>query len=172
MKVFRFPLILIFLTFSAMATLAQTPTEPPKTDGAPPKEERPNLLAALGLSPEQVQQIRRLNQERKPAMQEAQRRLRISMRDLDMAIYGDSVSDADFDAKLKEHQAAQAEVARLRFEGELAIRKVLTPEQLIRFRDIRRRFAEARENFQKERKMQDRPLRRPLNGQPPPRKPV
>jgi Spy/CpxP family protein refolding chaperone len=171
MKMFRFPLVFILLTLGAMAALAQAPAEPPKTDGAPPKEERPNLLAALGLSPEQVQQIRQMNQERKPAMQEAQRRLRISIRDLDMAIYGDSISDADFDAKLKEHQAAQAEVARLRFEGELAIRKVLTPEQLIHFRDIRRRFAEARENFQKERKMQDTPLHRPLNGQQP-RRPV
>ena len=171
MKMFRFPLVFILLTLGAMTALAQAPAEPPKTDGAPTKEERPNLLAALGLSPEQVQQIRQMNQERKPAMQEAQRRLRISIRDLDMAIYGDSISDADFDAKLKEHQTAQAEVARLRFEGELAIRKVLTPEQLIHFRDIRRRFAEARENFQKERKMQDTPLHRPLNGQPP-RRPV
>src|SRR6185437_14226405 len=44
-------------------------------------------------------------------------------------------------ARLNELQQAQAEVARIRFTNELAIRKILTPEQLGRFRDLRREFA-------------------------------
>jgi Spy/CpxP family protein refolding chaperone len=118
----------------------------------PPGERRPNLLAELGLSPEQVQQIRRMNQERRPALMNAQRRMREANRDLDMAIYGDTVSDAEFAKRLNEFQAAQAELARLRFESELSVRKVLTPDQLVRFREIRRRFAEARKD--------DKPIRR------------
>ena len=138
-----------------------------------PRMQRPNLLAELGLSREQIQQIRRMNQERRPFMQEAQRRMRDANRNLDMAIYGDAVSDAEFQARLKEFHSAQAELARLRFEGELSVRKVLTPEQLIRFRELRRRFAEARKENQQRRRqrrngdtpsMREGPFRRPVNN--------
>jgi Spy/CpxP family protein refolding chaperone len=53
---------------------------------------------------------------------------------------------------LKEFQAAQTHVARLRFESELAIRKVLTPEQLTRFRELRRAFGENRDNLRRGRR--------------------
>ena len=127
-----------------------------------PDGRRPNLLAELGLSPDQIQQIRRANQERRPAMMEAQRRMCEANRNLDIAIYGETISEADFQTRLKEFQAARAELDRLRFEGELFVRKVLTPEQLIRFREIRRRFAEARQND-----MQDRRQLRRGQGPPP-----
>lgn len=129
-----------------------------------PGNRRPNLLSELGLSPDQIQQIRRLNQERKPAMMEAQRRMREANRNLDIAIYGETISDADFQTRLSALHAARAELDRLRFEGELAVRKVLTPEQLIRFREIRRRFAEARQN-----NLQDRRRQRRRSGPPPAR---
>ena len=134
-------------------------------DGPPPgnpehedrrEDRRPNLFAELGLSPDQVQQIRRMNQERRPAMMEAQRRMREANRNIDIAIYGESISDADFQTRLKEFQAARAELDRLRFEGELSVRKVLTPEQLVRFREIRRRFADARQNNRQDRRRQRR----------------
>ncbi len=144
-------------------------------DGPPPQDaaqaerregRRPNLMAELGLSREQIQQIRRMNQARRPAMMAAQRRLREANRNLDMAIYGETVSDAEFQLKLAEFQAAQAEQARLRFEGELSVRQVLTPEQLIRFRDLRRRFAEGQERRRQQRALQpkqgsDQPPKRP-----------
>jgi Spy/CpxP family protein refolding chaperone len=102
-----------------------------------------------------------MNQERRPAMMQAQRRMREANRDLDMAIYRDSVNDEEFQARLKEFQSAQSELARLRFESELSVRKILTPEQLVRFRELRRRFAEAREG-----NMQDHRMRR--DGEDPP----
>jgi Spy/CpxP family protein refolding chaperone len=136
-------------------------------------DRRPNLLAELGLSPEQVQEIRRMNQERRPAMMEAQRRMRDANRNLDIAIYGEAISDADFQTRLKELQTVRAELDRLRFEGELAVRKILTPEQLVRFREIRRRFAEARQDNSQDRRRQhrrsgpgrtrDMPPKRPIN---------
>jgi hypothetical protein len=42
---------------------------------------------------------------------------------------------------LKELQLAQAEAAKLRYLNELGLRKILTPEQLARFRELRQRFA-------------------------------
>ena len=49
--------------------------------------------------------------------------------------------EATFQASLKELQLAQAEAAKLRFLNELGVRKILTPDQLARFRELRRKFA-------------------------------
>jgi Spy/CpxP family protein refolding chaperone len=132
------------------------------------KEPRPNLLSELGLSREQVQQIRRMNAERKPLMEEANRRLREANRNLDLVIYADSVNDDEFQLKLKEFQAAQAEVARIRFLNELTVRKVLTPEQLVKFREVRQRFAEAMKAFKEQQRLPQggRPFRRLNQNQP------
>ena len=40
-----------------------------------------------------------------------------------MAIYGDTVSDADFSVRLKEFQSAQAEIARLGSKASLPSEK-------------------------------------------------
>ena len=48
------------------------------------------------------------------------------------------------------------DIARLRFEGEMSVRKVLTPEQLVKFRGIREQFAQQRrENMQNRRNRRD-----------------
>lgn len=124
-----------------------------------PAEQRPNLLRELGLSREQIQAVRQINQERKPVEQAARRRFQEAQRSLNMAIYGDNVNDADVKTKLAEFQAAQADLAKIKFTNELAVRKLLTPDQLVKFRDLRRQFAEARQNMQKG---PDQPVGRPL----------
>ena len=111
------------------------------------RESKPNLLLELGLTREQVRAVRRLNLERKPAEQEARRRFRDANRDLNMAIYADTVDDSAVQTRLKEFQAAQADLARIKFTSELAVRKLLTPEQLNKFRTLRQQFAEAREEM-------------------------
>jgi len=124
-----------------------------------PKDARTEALQQLGLTREQFQQIRRLNAERKPVMDEAQKRLREANRALDEAIYADNVSDADVLARLKEVHAAQAEVVRIRSMNELAVRRILTPNQLMHFRELRQRFEEAaRQNIRKNIQNIDRPL--------------
>jgi len=161
----------LFLVFFSGLLLFSSPAYgqdgPPHDDfrsGGQRGDRRPNLFAELGLAPEQVQEIRRQNQERRPQMQAARRRMGDAQRNLDMAIYADTVvSEAEFQSRLKEFQAAEAELAQVRFAGELAVRKVLTPEQLVRFRELRRRFAEeARGRFEN-----GRPLRDGRGGPPP-----
>ena len=167
-------LAVVTLLFCITAANAQR-TPPPdgaKQDFVPPAEQqRPNLLGELGLSPEQTQQLRRMNIERKPRIEAANRRLREANRNLDQVIYGDSVDDGEFQIRLKEFQAAQAEVARIRFESELNVRRILTPDQLVKFRDIRRQFAETRREMkQQNAPMQNQRQFRKLNrGLPPPR---
>ncbi|HJS51336.1 MAG TPA: periplasmic heavy metal sensor [Pyrinomonadaceae bacterium] len=145
------PVILVFV-LGGLSLAQENPQNPP------PNDERPNVLAQLGLSTDQVQQFRRVNAEHRPQMQAAQQRLREANRDLDIAIYSDSVSEEVFQARLRAFQEAQGEVTRLRFQNELAIRKILTPDQLTRFREIRRRFMNARD-FIQQRRQQRRQIR-------------
>ena len=124
---------------------------------------RPNLLKELGLTREQLQAIRRMNHSRRPQMAEAVRLLREANRDLDTAIYADTLDETVVSARLQVLQRAQNDVAKLRFEGELALRRILSPEQLRRFRALRDDFARAREsrkNLRRNRPRGDRPLQR------------
>jgi len=151
---FKAATLAVFVSIFAVIAGAQVtkPVEP--QDGQNPavnqqSDIRNNALRQLGLSREQAQQIRRMNMERKPLMDEAQMRLREANRSLDEAIYADQVNDADVQARLKELQLAQADVARIRFMNELSVRKILTPDQLTRFRELRQRFEQARENIER-----------------------
>ena len=141
--------ILFALLICALPIIAAAQNPPPadgprETRFAQPGEQRPNLFMELGLTPEQVQALRRINADRKPAEMSARRRFQDANRALNMAIYGDAVDEAEFQARLSDFQAAQAELARIKFTNELAIRRLLTPVQLQRFRELRRRFAEER----------------------------
>ncbi len=127
----------------------------------PDMRPRPNLLRELGLSTEQVRQIRMLNAELRPTREAAQRQLRESNRELDQAIYAETVDEAAVAEKLRRYQAAQAALAKINFDNELSIRKILTPDQLIRFREIRRRFAESRQNMQRQRQEDRRKRQNP-----------
>lgn len=111
-----------------------------EADPTPAADRKPNLLSQLGLSRDQIQQIRKLNIERKPLMQAAQFRVRDANRLLDEAIYADSTNDTDIDARIKELQSAQASLIAIRSSNELAVRRLLSPDQLLRFRDLRSRF--------------------------------
>ena len=51
-----------------------------------------------------------------------------------------------------------AEVARLRFMNELAVRRILTKEQLVRFRELRRRFDARGANIQNGRALDASPV--------------
>lgn len=146
-------LIAAFLLILGAAAFGQvTPTtETPAPNVKKPQDMRTTVLAQLGLSREQIQLIRRVNIERKPLMNDAQKRFRDANRLLNEAIYADQINEADVHARLKEVQLAQAEVARIRFMNEFAVRRILTPEQLVLFRDLRSKFEQMRMNLDKNR---------------------
>ncbi|HEX9960372.1 MAG TPA: periplasmic heavy metal sensor [Pyrinomonadaceae bacterium] len=152
MRKFRlFSLIMTLFVFGFVVAETKAQDEMPPDEQRPPMERqrrRPNLLEELNLSREQIQQIRRINQARRPLMQEAQMRFRQANRALDEAIYADSPNETDVQARMKEVQLAQAEVIKIRTTSELAIRKVLTPEQLVKFRELRERFMRRMQNRQ------------------------
>jgi Spy/CpxP family protein refolding chaperone len=157
-------LLLIAVLGIATAVSAQNGPPPEGPPNGPRPENRRELFRELGLSQEQFQQLRRLNQARKPMMDAAHHRLRESNRLVDEAIYSNTLNEEEVQIRLKEAQAAQADMVRLRFTNELEIRKILTPEQLIKFRDLRAKFDGVRENIKD--RIDDRRQNIPQNGQP------
>lgn len=149
MKRFNF-LGLIFIgllmVFSFSAVFAQDEMPPDSANRQADRERRPNLLAELDLTQEQRQQIRRINTEKRPLMRDAQQRLRDANRNLDRAIYADNINESEIQARLKDVQTAQTEMSKIRFTNELAIRRVITAEQVSKFRALRERFAQSMES--------------------------
>jgi len=145
--------VLLMTIFSFSAVKAQE--ELPNDDGQKQnfnQARRPSLLAELNLSTEQIRQIRRINRENQPLLREAQKRLREARINLDRAIYADNLDEAEVRARLKAVNLDQAEVIKLRSTTEFAVRKVLTPEQLVRFREVRRRYMERMEILPEQRR--------------------
>lgn len=136
--------------------------ETPQNDN-PNQAVRPfKIFQELGLNREQIQQIRRINQERKPIMQEAQMRWRKANRDLDLAIYADDSTDEQIKELTKTAQIAQAELLKERTLTEYLIRKVLTPEQLVKFRQLRELIRQRVENLKNQNNQTEEP-QRPVN---------
>ena len=136
----------LLITVSAFSTVSAQETEPEENQN-PQRVNRPfRLLQELGLSRDQLQQIRRINQERRPIMQEAARRWRQANRDLDIAIYADDSTEEQVKELLRTAQLAQADLLRERSLTEYLIRKVLTPDQLVKFRNLREQLIEERRN--------------------------
>lgn len=138
---------ILMILFSQTAIKAQDDLPPPDEQNQSfKKPRRPNLLEELNLTQDQRRQIRQLNIERKPKMRAAQERLREANLKLDQSIYADNVNDAEIQANLKEVQSAQAELFKIRAMSELAVRQILTPTQIVKFRELRQSFMENRQN--------------------------
>lgn len=154
MKTINYLKAFVFAIASLIAVNTVAAQEARPADAPPPAEQRQaadqlrrdhgNLLQQLGLLDEQVQQIRKLNAEKRPLMGEALKRLHEATRALDAAIYADQLNVADIQLRLKETELAQAELSRLRYTNELAVRRILSQEQLVRFRELRQQYEKMR----------------------------
>lgn len=139
---------------------AQEP--PPQREGALPPDARPrdvaSLLRLLNLTPEQVVQLRALRQQHQAEARPLMRRLAQARRALDEAIFADVLDENSIRERAREASEAQAALLRLNTLAEVRVRRVLTAEQLQRFRDLRR---EAQARQRRRRQMQ-------RDGQSPP----
>jgi Spy/CpxP family protein refolding chaperone len=134
-------ILLLALALSGMSVYGQDETPQP---GPTPDVNKPNqqfrIMRELGLTQDQVQQIRRINAQRREITQEAQTKLREATRALDTAIYSENVSEEEVKLRMRDVQLAQAEMIKVKTMTEYMIRKVLTPEQLEKFRQLRERL--------------------------------
>ncbi|CDM66177.1 P pilus assembly/Cpx signaling pathway, periplasmic inhibitor/zinc-resistance associated protein [Pyrinomonas methylaliphatogenes] len=115
------------------------PAQPiPQAGAAKPKPVPPRpLLEILNLTPEQKQQIRSIRRKNDLTGRMLLTRLREAQRALDEAIYADNLDEREFEARVQELIDAQSAVTRHRARVELEIRRILTPEQLKLFKQLR-----------------------------------
>lgn len=157
----RFPQVFIFVV-AMMFAVSSYGQDPQEQDG--PSPERPanrmDILRELGLSQDQIRQMRLINRDIRAKRQAARLRVAEATKSLDQAIYADTVDEAVVAERLSDLQNAQAEIVKVNFENEFAMRKILTSEQLVRFLDIRRNFQRQRQE-----RIQNRDGMRPRDGQ-------
>src|SRR5436305_4347650 len=156
-------------TLSPHAALAQTTAatqQQPSQQQEGAAQSNPNdpasLLGQLNLSQEQIGQMRAIQGESVPQARELTRRLNQARRALDEAIYSDTVDESLIEQRARDVAEAQAALVRLRAQTELRVRRVLTPEQLQTFRDLRH---QAQVQRQEQRRIQ-RQLNRGVNPNP------
>ncbi|HZT58281.1 MAG TPA: Spy/CpxP family protein refolding chaperone [Pyrinomonadaceae bacterium] len=134
--------VFVLLIVSAQVARAQeaSPTQAQQQDSTA-AQINPNdpatILSHLNLSPEQVTQMRSIQSESVPQAQQLNRQLNQARRALDEAIYSDNVDEALIEQRARDVAEAQAALVRFRAQTELRVRRILTPEQLQTFRNLR-----------------------------------
>jgi Spy/CpxP family protein refolding chaperone len=97
-----------------------------------------DLMRRLNLTAEQRERLREIRVQSESDARELTRRVRLARRALDEAIYADGLDESAVEQRARSLTDAQAELLRLRMTTELKVRRVLTPEQLRTFRQLRR----------------------------------
>jgi Spy/CpxP family protein refolding chaperone len=163
-----FVFALLVLLFSFVPASAQTDTPQPQFPcGGDKPFARRTLDEVLCLEDEQRRKIRMINQEMKEQLDVARRRLLFAQRALDEAVYGNNdTNEATIEQRARDLGNAQAEFSRVRSLIDFRIRRVLTQEQVNRFR-IWREWRIRQKNNNMKRQMQDRPINRPIQNKLP-----
>lgn len=123
-----------------------------------------DLFRALNLSADQQAQIKAIRRQNREARILAAERLQRAQRELDEAIYADNVNEAIVGARRSELAAAQSESVRIETQGQLNIRRVLTPEQLAALRTLRQQARTARQARRAAQQQQQAPQPRVENA--------
>jgi Spy/CpxP family protein refolding chaperone len=153
----RCALSVLLLSASVLTTRAQDEAGAaagPQQGGAPGRQgsarrdDAAGLLMQLNLSPEQRAQLIEIRTQSAAEGQALGRRLNQARRALDAAIYADNIDEAVIEERAREVAAALSAVMRTRALTELRVRRVLTPEQLDLFRQLRRE-ASRRQRFER-----------------------
>jgi Spy/CpxP family protein refolding chaperone len=96
------------------------------------------MRAELGLSDDQVAQLQKLRSENRSRHIRQRAELRIARGELHDLLRADSVDESAVSAKLKQVTDLQAAATRAQVEHQLAVRRVLSPEQAAKMDSLRR----------------------------------
>ena len=155
---------IIFYSFSNV--LAQPDPPPPGNQFV--ENRQPNLLQQLNLTKDQIQQLRVVNREWQPRLQKSQRDFKTAQLELDEAIYLEETNDEIIKTKMDAVNATHSEMIRTRTMLQTLIRKILTKEQMGRFRQLREDFQQRPQDKPNLRPNQfKRPLQQRRAGRPP-----
>ncbi len=146
---------MLILCLSTNGVFAQSPEQDGQSPAPPTPEARRGpdddrqLIRALNLTPQQRSEIARIRRETEGQNRVIGQRIRRARRALEEAVYSPTIDERAVDEHSREVAAGETERVRLRAQTELRIRRLLTPEQLDVFRELRRRAAQrGRENRQ------------------------
>ena len=152
---FAFALLLL----CSSSAFAQNAAQQQPSEESPAADAAASLLSQLNLTAAQVSLMREIREQSVPQALALTRRLNQARRALDESIYSDALDEALVEQRVREVAEAQSAVVRNRAQTELRVRRVLTPEQLQTFRDLRNR---ARQQKRMERRLErGLPARRP-----------
>lgn len=150
--------IISLVIFAALPVCAQTPT-PEQPPGA---MQRRNFggdpIRELNLTAEQREQIRMIREQNRAERATINQRVRETNRALEEALDSDNPDQSVLEQRIQEVSAAQAEAMRMRIKTEVKIRQVLTNEQRIMLKEMRRNVHQLRER-RREDGMEDRQRR-------------
>ena len=96
----------------------------------------PRMIEELGLTDEQVTQMKELHEKNKESYKEKKKVMWEKKKALQEALQGES-SDDSLRALHEEVLTAKESLAKARFEKVLEIRKILTPEQRQKFKGLK-----------------------------------
>ena len=132
---------LLMLSLGSAVAHADTHPQSPqlfaqKPDGAMrPPGARSRLMQELNLTQEQMQRLDALQQQSKKQMEQPRQALRQARQDLANLMASNADENA-IRAKHNQLQQLQQQMANVRFQNMLEMRKVLTPEQRQRFAQL------------------------------------
>jgi Spy/CpxP family protein refolding chaperone len=142
------------LAVGTAVVAAQEPRRGPRADFAA-------IRADIGLTDQQVSEIRKLHQQERKVAIRRNADLRVARMELDELLGAATLDEAAVAAKVKAIGELQAAAFKARTESRLAIRRLVTAEQYQKMQQVRHRAVRAR---------QARPGRRGMPGEmaPPP----
>jgi Spy/CpxP family protein refolding chaperone len=146
-------LVLSFVLVGLFSFVAVAQDGPPPDDGGPERSRLQMIADALKLTDEQKQEYRRINMKQREELRVAQAAFKLAREEADVAIYQDQFNEAEVTAKIRKVAEAQATITGVRLRTEVAVRGILSAEQLIKFRELRERFAEENRRADQRRKL-------------------
>lgn len=137
------PLLTIILIFAGtlVSIEAQTSTQQPQTQDSTQTQttQAPNLQTELGLTPDQIQKWRAMNQELRPQEVAGTVKLRQAKLALAEAMEAQNPNEEVIKQRAKELADAQSVMTQLQALRQARMLQILTPDQRIKLKEIRER---------------------------------
>lgn len=98
------------------------------------------LKKELGLSDEQLSKVKAIKKELRPALRESKKKMLALKNEFKDAMQDSSVSSDTLTQKFETLQDAKEDFQRRRFQVMLRMREILSPEQLSKFHEVRKKY--------------------------------
>ena len=140
--------IIFILACTLVSVQAQTSTQQPQTQDATQTQttQAPNLQAELGLTPDQIQKWRALNQELRPQEVVGNLKVREAKRALSEAMEAPTPNEDLIKQRAKEFADAQSAMTQLQVLRQARVLQILTPEQRVKLKEIKEKIQAIRQN--------------------------